>query len=186
MARVQTQYRCDSCGYASPKPLGRCPNCSAWNSFNEVRPEPAGSARSASRYLPPAAVTPLPAVSPRSEPRFSSGISELDRVLGGGWVPGGVTLIGGEPGIGKSTLLLQVADNLARGDNVLYVAGEESLEQVRLRADRLGARGNILMTRDTSADGITLLLDEHRPRLVIVDSIQTVQATEDGTPGSVS
>jgi DNA repair protein RadA/Sms len=186
MARLQTQYRCDSCGYASPKPLGRCPNCSAWNSFSEVRSEAVSPARSA-RTIAPQAVTPLSAVSPRSEPRIPSGIGELDRVLGGGWVPGGVTLLGGEPGIGKSTLLLQVANHLAAaGDTVLYVAGEESLEQVRLRADRLGANSPILMTRDTSADGITLLLEEYRPKLAIVDSIQTVQASEDGTPGSVS
>ncbi len=121
------------------------------------------------------------------EPRIPSGVSELDRVLGGGWVPGGVVLLGGEPGIGKSTLLLQVADHTARtGEKVLYVAGEESLEQVRLRADRLGVVGDILMTRDTFAAGIAALLEAENPKLVIVDSIQTVQMDDGGTPGSVS
>jgi DNA repair protein RadA/Sms len=121
------------------------------------------------------------------EPRIPSGVGELDRVLGGGWVPGGVVLLGGEPGIGKSTLLLQVADHLARtGEKVLYVAGEESLEQVRLRADRLGVQGDILMTRDTQAGGITALLEAESPKLAIVDSIQTIQVDEDGTPGSTS
>lgn len=187
VARVQLQYRCQSCGYAAPKPLGRCPSCSAWNAFAEEAPAAAASRSGAGRPVPAGALTRLSAVSTREEPRLASGITELDRVLGGGWVAGGVVLLGGEPGIGKSTLLLQVADNLARaGDKVVYVAGEESLEQVRLRADRLGAGGDVLMTRDTSADGIVALLEAERPRLAIVDSIQTVQADEGGTPGSVA
>ncbi len=137
--------------------------------------------------MPPGAVTRLSSVASLKEPRIPSGVGELDRVLGGGWVPGGVVLLGGEPGIGKSTLLLQVADHLARtGEKVLYVAGEESLEQVRLRADRLGVQGDILMTRDTQAGGITALLEAESPKLAIVDSIQTIQVDEDGTPGSTS
>jgi DNA repair protein RadA/Sms len=137
--------------------------------------------------VPPGAVTRLSSVASLKEPRIPSGVGELDRVLGGGWVPGGVVLLGGEPGIGKSTLLLQVADHLARtGEKVLYVAGEESLEQVRLRADRLGVQGDILMTRDTQAGGITALLEAESPKLAIVDSIQTIQVDEDGTPGSTS
>ncbi len=139
------------------------------------------------RVLPSRALTPLGQVSVLSEPRVSSGILELDRVLGGGLVAGGVVLLGGEPGIGKSTLLLQVADSLAlRGEKVLYVAGEESLEQVKLRAERLGVSGEILMTRDTSADGIAAMLEIERPKLVIVDSIQTVQVDETVSPGSIS
>ena len=182
MARVTTQFKCSSCGYTAAKSLGRCPTCSAWNSFEEI------SNSTAKRFsVPRSALVRLGDVATQSEPRISSGISELDRVLGGGWVAGGVVLLGGEPGIGKSTLLLQVAHHLAEaGESVLYVAGEESLEQVRLRADRLGVTGNILMTRDITSEGITALLEAEKPRLCIVDSIQTIQAGETGSPGGLA
>lgn len=192
MARVTTKYICTSCGYQSAKPLGRCPNCQAWNSFKEEVPAVvSGKARSggAGGYggVTGGRLTPLSTVGRREEPRLPSGIPELDRVLGGGLVAGGVTLIGGEPGIGKSTLLLQVADKLARsGATVLYVAGEESLEQIRLRADRLGVSAEIQLTRDTRAEHIAALMAEHKPALCIVDSIQTVTVEGDGTPGGVA
>jgi DNA repair protein RadA/Sms len=186
MARVTSQFKCTSCGYTSAKSLGRCPSCSAWNSFEEVT-APSPSKSSSVRHLPASAVVRLSNVAQQEEPRTSSGISELDRVLGGGWVAGGVVLLGGEPGIGKSTLLLQVAHHLANDDHrVLYVAGEESLEQVRLRADRLGVSSDILMTRDITAEGIAALLEIERPKLCIVDSIQTIQAGETGTPGGLT
>jgi DNA repair protein RadA/Sms len=184
MAKATTQYKCTSCGYTAAKSLGRCPTCSAWNSFEEIHNSPTTIKR---QTLPSAAITRLGSVSSQSEPRTPSGIGELDRVLGGGWVAGGVVLLGGEPGIGKSTLLLQVANHLASaGETVLYVAGEESLEQVRLRADRLEVSGEILMTRDITADGITAILESERPKLCIVDSIQTIQAGETGSPGGLA
>ncbi|MPY65677.1 DNA repair protein RadA [Deinococcus sp. SDU3-2] len=192
MARVTTKYVCTSCGYQSAKPLGRCPNCQAWNSFEEEVPTvAAGKARTggAGGYggVTGGKLTALSTVGRREEPRTPTGIPELDRVLGGGLVAGGVTLIGGEPGIGKSTLLLQVADRLARtGQTVLYVAGEESLEQIRLRADRLGVTAEIQLTRDTRAEHVAALMAEHRPALCIVDSIQTVTVEGDGTPGGVA
>ena len=188
VARTVTKYECASCGYQSAKPLGRCPNCQAWNSFEEVATsKSSASLGGAYGGLKGGKLTSLSNVGRREEPRVPSGIAELDRVLGGGLVAGGVTLIGGEPGIGKSTLLLQVADRLARdGRSVLYVAGEESLEQIRLRADRLGVQGDVQMTRDTRAEHIAGLLSEHKPTLCIVDSIQTVQIEGDGTPGGVA
>lgn len=181
-------FQCTSCGYQSPKLLGRCPNCQAWGTFEELAPAPALSAAGgAYGGIRGGKITRLTEVSRREEPRTPTGLSELDRVLGGGLVAGSVTLIGGEPGIGKSTLLLQVAECLSQGGhNVIYVAGEESLEQIRLRADRLGVKGDFMMTRDTRADHIGGLLDEHKPKLCIVDSIQTVQVSEEGTPGSIS
>lgn len=190
MAKVITKFECNSCGYQSAKPLGRCPNCQAWNSFEEVTPAPTkGGSALGGAYggVRGGKLTPLSSVGRREEPRIPTGVAELDRVLGGGLVAGGVTLIGGEPGIGKSTLLLQVADRLARdGRSVLYVAGEESLEQIRLRADRLGVQGDLSMTRDTRAEHIAALMSEHKPVLCIVDSIQTVQVEGDGTPGGVA
>lgn len=183
----KTQYVCTSCGYRSPKPLGRCPNCQAWNSFEEEAPSVASPAgRGGYGGVTGGKLTPLSSVGRREEPRTSSGIPELDRVLGGGLVAGGVTLIGGEPGIGKSTLLLQVADKVAASGTVLYVAGEESLEQIRLRADRLGVQADLQLTRDTRAEHIAALMSEHKPALCIVDSIQTVTVEGEGSAGGVA
>lgn len=187
MAKARTTYICQSCGYQSSKPLGRCPNCQAWDSFEQQASEGRSSLGGAYGGIAGGQLTSLTQVGRREEPRFASGLPELDRVLGGGLVAGGVTLMGGEPGIGKSTLLLQVADKLTlAGHRVLYVAGEESLEQIRLRADRLGVTADIQLTRDTRAEHLATLMQQHKPALCIVDSIQTVQVEGEGAAGGVA
>ncbi|WP_457636976.1 DNA repair protein RadA [Oceanithermus sp.] len=180
MASSKTSYVCVECGYKAPKPLGRCPSCGAWGSF---RLEEAGSAR-ATGSAPPAARLRLREVEASAEPRFSSGIAELDRVLGGGFVPGAALLIGGEPGVGKSTLLLQVADRVqAAGKRVVYVAGEESPRQVKMRAERLGVSADLELIRDTGLEAVLAGLQEAQPQLVVVDSVQTLES--EGVPGSL-
>src|SRR5213082_826092 len=129
--RATSLFACQSCGASSPKWLGRCPECGEWNSYVEEAPAPAPSAGAAS-------ARPLSGIETRSDDRVSTGLPGLDRVLGGGLVAGSVVLLGGEPGVGKSTLLLQAAAGVARGATVLYATGEESSSQVRLRATRLG------------------------------------------------
>ncbi|HGY08684.1 MAG TPA: DNA repair protein RadA [Oceanithermus profundus] len=179
MARSRTQFRCVECGYLAPKPLGRCPSCGAWGSFSED----AGPAAVRDRAAP-APTLRLGEVTAGALPRFSSGIEEVDRVLGGGFVPGAALLIGGEPGVGKSTLLLQVADRVLRsGRSVVYVAGEESPEQVKLRAERLGVDDALALMRETGLDAVLAGLEEARPELVVVDSIQTLES--EGVPGSL-
>jgi len=180
---VRVEYVCQSCGYRSPRWLGRCPSCDAWNSLVEELDVPRRPA--ASRTAKP---TPLPEVSPLPEERWPTGIGELDRVLGGGFVPGSLVLVGGDPGIGKSTLALQAAFRLAQaGRPVLYVAGEESAQQTRMRAERLGAvsRG-VWVVAETDLDAVLGSVRKLRPALVVVDSIQTVYRPDvPSAPGSV-
>ncbi len=161
--------RCRECGYYSPRWLGRCPGCGAWQSFCE---EEGGRKKAVRAGEPP---RPLSAVSVDEQTRLSTGIAEMDRVLGGGIVPGSVVLIGGDPGIGKSTLLLQCAFRVAgQGGTVLYVAGEESPLQVRLRAERLQTvHENVLLACETDVERIVSHIRESKARAVIVDSIQT-------------
>ncbi len=185
MTRVRWQYVCQSCGYASPKWLGRCPSCDAWNTFVE---EAAGEVPPARPAGPAAVPVPVTEVSSAGPSRLSTGIGELDRVLGGGLVPGSVVLIGGDPGIGKSTLLLAACQRLAGGGRtVLYVSAEESLAQVKMRADRLGvADPRLLLLSETDLDAVLAACERVRPEAVVVDSIQTVAVRDlPSSPGSV-
>ncbi|WP_298437145.1 DNA repair protein RadA [Geobacter sp.] len=185
--KTTTVYVCQGCGYQSPKWLGKCPDCGAWNTLaEEVRGrEKAGGPSRASG----AKAVPLCEVAGETEERLSCGISEFDRVLGGGLVAGSLVLIGGDPGIGKSTILLQVMNHLAESAGpVLYVSGEESARQTRLRAERLGIRGpKLLVLAETSLETILGQIAELAPRAVVIDSIQTMfSAGLESAPGSVS
>jgi DNA repair protein RadA/Sms len=172
MSKVHTVMRCQSCGGQTLQWVGRCPSCGEWNTLVEEVDAPAGAPAiaEASRAVPVAEVA-----SDEARPR-STGSSELDRVLSGGLVPGSVTLIGGEPGIGKSTLLVQVASAMAQaGGRVLYVSAEESPQQVRLRAERLGALApRLYLASETAMPQLLAQLDAVEPELVVVDSVQTV------------
>ncbi len=145
MAKVKTQFVCQNCGYSSPRFLGRCPNCGAWNQMVEEREQPAAAAKSnftiSGRATEPEKIS---TVNIQKEPRVKTELNELNRVLGGGVVPGSLILIGGDPGIGKSTLLLQVSGQLEKVGKILYVSGEESASQIKMRANRLGVNGDQL------------------------------------------
>ena len=194
MAKTRTVFACAECGHQSPKWLGRCPECGAWNSFAEEVVGPATKSRTpltGELSVP----TPLGQLDQNEGKRLTTGLSELDRVLGGGLVPGSVVLLGGDPGIGKSTLLLQALCNLAgtlatekQQSPVLYVSGEESGAQIRMRAERLGIAGAAVnLMCETSLEAVLDQVRKMRPRILAIDSIQTI-ATESLTsvPGSVS
>jgi DNA repair protein RadA/Sms len=195
MSKASTVYECQSCGYASAKWLGRCPECGSWNTFiEERRPKDAVSATVHAGRGRAIRISDLPV---ESEPRISASNSEFDRVLGGGIVPGTLILLGGEPGAGKSTLLLQIAANLQEnGLRVLYVSGEESVRQIKLRADRIGAAagkagaaapGEIYVLADSNIESILPAVEEVQPAAVVVDSVQTTYSESfDSAPGSVS
>ncbi len=186
MAKQKTVFVCMECGYQCGKWLGQCPACKAWNALEEeLITAPANKAHETIGTAEPVY---LKDVSMTQAARCSTGFSELDRVLGGGVVEGSVVLAGGEPGIGKSTLFLQVADAMAqKGKRVLYISGEESLRQIRLRAQRLGSGGNILLLPETEAANCILCMQRFSPDFVVVDSIQTLYSARLGTAaGSLS
>jgi DNA repair protein RadA/Sms len=190
MAKAKSVHICTECGASSPKWQGQCPGCGLWNTLVETVAEVA--ATGANRYASLAGsgqLQDLSAISPREEPRQATGIEEFDRVLGGGLVPGGVVLIGGDPGIGKSTLLLQALSRLAEaGQRVLYVSGEESGEQVALRARRLQleTRG-LQMLAEIGLEKILATLQKERPQVAVIDSIQTLYSEAlQSAPGSVA
>ena len=185
MAKKAVVFSCTECGAQASKWLGRCPDCNAWNSYaQEEQASPTAHPAAMSAAGAPMAIG---AIDADRAPRISTHIPSLDRVLGGGLVIGAVTLVGGEPGIGKSTLLLQVANELAEDGPVLYVSGEESPRQIALRARRLGtANDNIRVFTETSVERILAEVEKMKPVAVIVDSIQTVHtSTNASTPGSV-
>ncbi|MEF9987565.1 MAG: DNA repair protein RadA [Christensenella sp.] len=187
MAKSKTQFVCAECGYATGKWSGQCPSCGSWNTMSEevvVAAAPAGKARPTSI---PAHIVTFDKIPAESGKRFATGIDEFDRVLGGGVVPGGVCLAGGEPGIGKSTLFLQVAKNLTAHGAVLYVSGEESPSQIKLRANRLGINENIYLMAETEVGSILAGAEQLAPKFLIVDSIQTLYDENlSSAPGSVA
>ncbi|MFR4972791.1 MAG: DNA repair protein RadA [Butyricicoccus pullicaecorum] len=177
--KQKTIFLCSDCGYESPKWYGKCPSCGAWNTLSEykVKPETAtrGVLAADHRGTGQNKPTLLSDIDSATESRFQSGIGELDRVLGGGAVHGSFVLVGGEPGIGKSTLLLQMCQEMCRAAQVLYVSGEESLRQIKLRASRLGIRAsNLFILAETDMDEIIHETDLLEPDILIIDSIQTV------------
>ncbi|MFZ9519650.1 MAG: DNA repair protein RadA [Silvanigrellaceae bacterium] len=187
----KTIYVCGQCGSQQPKWMGRCPDCSAWNSFSEeVSSEKSSSVRPETQAgRPTEKPTPITEVQRETVPRIYCGLPELDRVLGGGLVPGSLVLISGDPGVGKSTLLLQALYGLAsRGYNVLYASGEESREQIKLRADRLKTvHPNILLFNETDLSTIVAQALHLKPHVLVVDSIQTVAHPDyPSSPGSVT
>src|SRR5438067_10397431 len=186
MAKRAAVYACSECGNQTSKWLGRCPECNAWSSYVQ---EDAPSEERPRAGLSSAGAAPMPidAIDADVAPRISTNLPNLDRVLGGGLILGAVTLVGGEPGVGKSTLLLQAAEELARGGRVLYVSGEESPRQIAMRARRLGTtNANIHLFTETSVERIVAEVEKMRPVAVIIDSIQTVYtSSNNSTPGSV-
>ena len=194
MAKNKTIYSCNSCGAQFPKWTGQCQDCGDWNTLQEEAAPIKASAAAGSKvarfegFAPKADVQKLPQVSLKGTPRFPSGLSELDRVLGGGLVPGSIILLGGDPGIGKSTLILQSLALLSESKNTLYVTGEESAEQVALRATRLGVQDSDLsLLADNQLEGIIEIAKQVKPDVLVVDSIQTLYTdTLQSAPGSVA
>lgn len=188
MSRARTQFTCDACGAQLPKWAGQCPDCGAWNTLRESAAPARATGRGSTAPIGDARVRRLDDVSLEDTPRTTTGMSELDRVLGGGLVPGSVILIGGDPGIGKSTLLLQMLAALLPRLPGLYVSGEESLEQVHMRAQRLGlAAGDLAVLAETCVERVLALAASHSPGLIVVDSVQTVFSEQlTSAPGSVS
>jgi len=189
MAKAKTIFVCSSCGYESAKWLGKCPACNEWNSFYEEKIAKTdtgfGSTDKKTKSTKPRILTD---VEGKEASRITTGISELDRVLGGGIVKGSLVLLGGEPGIGKSTLILQICNKIPGEGKVLYVSGEESAEQIKIRADRLNIKNDdILFLGETDIDIISESISEIKPKLVIIDSIQTMYSDEiSSAAGTVS
>lgn len=193
MAKAKTVYSCTECGAQFPKWTGQCQDCGDWNTLQEeAAPQKITTnnpkAARFEGFAPQAKVQKLEQVSVKGTPRFTSGLAELDRVLGGGLVPGSVILLGGDPGIGKSTLILQSLALLSASKETLYVTGEESAEQIALRAQRLGVQdADLSLLADNQLEGILEIAIAHKPQVLVIDSIQTLYTeTLQSAPGSVA
>ena len=187
MAKNKTVFVCSGCGYESPKWMGKCPACNEWNSFYEEKVI-SNSSSNLSKKKEISKPIELNKIEGKTESKISTGFNELDRVLGGGLVNGSLILLGGEPGIGKSTLILQICNKIKTDGKVLYISGEESGEQIKLRADRLGVKNdNLLFLSETNIENIEENILSITPKLVIIDSIQTMYSEDiTSAPGSVS
>ena len=189
MAKIKSAFICSECGYESPKWYGKCPSCGEWNTMNEeivTKSENSTSfGKKSSVYTQPVSITEI---STKDEHRYVTEISELDRVLGGGIVKGSLILLGGDPGIGKSTILLQICRKLCSSLKILYVSGEESKRQIKLRASRLNAESeNLLVLTETDAQVVAEVIRTDKPDMVMIDSIQTMSISElSSSPGSVT
>ncbi|HEX5802864.1 MAG TPA: AAA family ATPase, partial [Azospira sp.] len=188
MSKSKTVYTCSECGNSLPKWQGQCPACNAWNTLIEGVEEKASPAARFQSLAPPARLQNLSEIEPRETERIATGIGEFDRALGGGLVFGGVVLIGGDPGIGKSTLLLQALSTLSETQPVLYVSGEESGEQVALRARRLALDTRRLqLLAEINLEKILATLQAEKPCVAVIDSIQTLWSDQlSSAPGSVA
>lgn len=185
MAKTKVVYVCQECGYETSRWLGKCPSCNQWNSFVEEMLGKGSKVSAASVVM--ARPVRIDDIDIGNEERYNTGISELNRTLGGGLVRGSLTLVGGDPGIGKSTLILQLCEKIKINGKVLYVSGEESVSQIKIRANRLGVKNsNLLMVSETRFNSVEMLVREEKPKVLIIDSIQTMYNDELTTaPGSV-
>lgn len=191
MTKSKSVYVCSECGYEAAKWFGKCPGCGEWNTMSEQlresQPSVSAARRTAASGRMPSEVKRLDEIDTRDDPRYQTGMSELDRVLGGGIVKGSLMLLGGAPGIGKSTLLLQICEYLGKSMNILYVSGEESGRQLKLRAVRLGVSSDrLLVLTETDCESVIESIRQTKPDIVIIDSIQTMCLRElSSSPGSV-
>ena len=177
--KLTTKFVCNECGYDSSKWLGKCPACGEWNTFVEEKVSTKTSKSSKVESAEKNEVIELNKVEHKTTSRIKTGIAELDRVLGNGFVYGSLTLIGGEPGIGKSTLILQICDKINVDGKILYVSGEESAEQIKIRADRLNIKkDDLLFLSETNIDNVEIAIEKYNPKFVIIDSVQTMYSDE--------
>ena len=186
--KIKTVYVCSECGYETPRWMGQCPECNEWNTLEEQVIAEKKSTTSFTASIckkASASAKSLSQIDITDEQRYITGITELDRVLGGGIVKGSVVLLSGDPGIGKSTILLQICESVKNKLNVLYISGEESPVQIKLRAKRLGVSGeNVIVIPETDTQAICEYIMSQKPDLVMIDSIQTLQISELSSSGA--